>query len=402
MFSINVRFRASSVPGRAGRLYYQIVSNGQQYQLTTNYRVFPTEWDRKYERLIYPTDDPVRSDQLAVIERCLANGAARWQALLGNYATGDARTACSSTGPKTALATFSPVGLISYGRRMAAMLRAGGQNRTAETYETALNRFEHYRGGYDVLLTDVSASLMMGFESYLREGRRLCRNTSSFYLRNLRAVYNRAVSDGLLQQAHPFAHVYTGVDKTARRALPLGAIRRIMGVDLNCLPHLKRARDVFMFSFFTRGMSFVDLCYLRQSNLTRGVLTYRRRKTGQALMIKWEPCMQRIVDCYRSPGNDHLLPLMLTAEDSYREYRNAERTVNRNLNRLGELLDLPLRLTMHVARHSWASVARSRNVPLAVISESMGHDSEQTTRIYLSTLDMSAIDRANHDIIKAL
>lgn len=59
-------------------------------------------------------------------------------------------------------------------------------------------------------------------------------------------------------------------------------------------------------------------------------------------------------------------------------------------------------LTLYVARHAWASIARSKNVPISVISEGMGHDSESTTRIYLASLDTVAVDKANRMIIKSL
>ena len=57
---------------------------------------------------------------------------------------------------------------------------------------------------------------------------------------------------------------------------------------------------------------------------------------------------------------------------------------------------------MYVARHSWASVAKSKNIPLSVISEGMGHDSENTTLIYLTTLDTAIVDRANRLILKSI
>lgn len=59
-------------------------------------------------------------------------------------------------------------------------------------------------------------------------------------------------------------------------------------------------------------------------------------------------------------------------------------------------------LTMHCARHCWASIAKSKNIPLSVISEGMGHDSEETTRIYLASLDTNVVDKANSLILKDL
>ena len=59
-------------------------------------------------------------------------------------------------------------------------------------------------------------------------------------------------------------------------------------------------------------------------------------------------------------------------------------------------------LTLYVARHSWASIAKQKQIPISVISDALGHDSEKTTLIYLSTLDTSAVDNANSEILAAL
>ncbi|MFI3248682.1 MAG: tyrosine-type recombinase/integrase, partial [Rikenellaceae bacterium] len=203
--------------------------------------------------------------------------------------------------------------------------------------------------------------------------------------------------------AHPFKHVYTGVAKTIKRALPLKIIKVIKSIDLRDTPRIDLARDIFMFSFYTRGMSFVDMAYLRKEDLKNGVLTYYRRKTGQLLTVKWETCMQNIVDKYKNETSKFLLPIITNMEcDDRTQYRNGLMMNNYNLKRLGEQLGLALPLTMYVARHSWASVAKCNKVPISVISEGMGHGSEMTTQIYLTSLDTSVIDKANSMIIKLL
>ena len=223
-------------------------------------------------------------------------------------------------------------------------------------------------------------------------------------MRILRAVYNRAVEKELTEQRHPFKHVYTGIDKTVKRAVPLKAIKRIKELDLTMKPHLDYARDMFLFSFYTRGMSFIDMAYLKKSDLKNGILTYRRRKTGQQLTVKWENCMEEIVTKYAGRSvTQYLLPIITDPlTDERKQYRNAIFRVNTALKEVARLADLQIPLTMYCARHGWASVAKSKNIPLSVISEGMGHDSEKTTRIYLASLDTSVVDRANSLILKSL
>ena len=113
--------------------------------------------------------------------------------------------------------------------------------------------------------------------------------------------------------------------------------------------------------------------------------------------------MQEIIDKYDTGDTPYLLPIIKNMEvDVRRQYKNAAHLVNDKLRKLGEQLGLAIPLTTYVARHSWASIARSKNIPLPVISEAMGHDSEKTTHIYLASLDTSAVDKANKQILEAL
>lgn len=151
--------------------------------------------------------------------------------------------------------------------------------------------------GSDILFGELSSDLLMEYEAYLKN-RGNSPNTISFYMRILKAVYNRAVENGLTGQRNLFKSVYTGVEKTLKRAIHLNDIRRIKRLDLSLKPHLDFARDMFLFYFYTRGMSFVDMAYLKKGDIANGILTYRRKKTGQQLFIRWEKCMQEIIKLF--------------------------------------------------------------------------------------------------------
>ena len=293
--------------------------------------------------------------------------------------------------------------LFPFMEHLIISLKELGKVRTSETYASALNSFKRFRKGKDLLLDDVDTDVMMAYEAYLLHSG-ISINSSSFYMRNLRAVYNRAVEKELTVQRFPFRHVYTGVDKTRKRAVPLQVIRQIKEMDLSRKPALDLARNMFLFSFYTRGMSFVDMAYLRKKDLNGNVLSYRRRKTGQQLFVKWEKCMQEIVDKYDTSQSVYLLPVIkpFSKMDERKQYIYVAHNINRSLKIIGNRLGLPVQLTMYVSRHAWASIARSKHVPLSVISEGMGHDSEATTRIYLASLDTAAIDKANRMILKSL
>ena len=145
------------------------------------------------------------------------------------------------------------------------------------------------------------------------------------------------------------------------------------------------------------------MAYLKKADLHDMHIYYRRRKTGQSLQIEWRKEMKDILDKYPRNNSDYLLPIIPeNSPDPHRAYRNAGNRINRRLKLIAAKAGTPLPLTLYCARHSWASAAKTLGIPIVVISEAMGHDSESTTQIYLASLENSAIDNANSIIISSL
>lgn len=398
MTSIRVKFRPSSTIGKEGTIYYQIIHKRVIRQLKTDYRIYGDEWDEESATLILANNG--RKGYLQSINERINWDLKRLDAIVyrlerpeNDFTADDIVAKYRESVKDTSFFVFME-GVI-------ARLKLLNKIRTAENYTATLNSFMRFCSGKNILLDEISSDLMLEYEAYLK-ALGISMNTISFYMRILRAVYNRAVEKGLTERYNPFRHVYTGIDKTVKRAIPMKAVRKIKDLDLSLKPSLNFARDMFMFSFYTRGMSFVDMAYLKKNDLRNGILTYRRRKTGQQLIIRWEKCMQDIIDKYPDYGTDYLLPVIKKHEHEQSQYRNALRLVNNKLKEIAAMAGLPVNLTMYVSRHSWASIAKSKNVPLSVISEGMGHDSETTTQIYLASLDNAMIDRANSMILRDL
>lgn len=295
--------------------------------------------------------------------------------------------------------------------------RQNGHFGVANNYRSAGNSFARFlsaRQAPDIAPENLSRQLMADYEAWMQASG-LCKNTTSFYLRALQSVYRKAVCRGLCADAEPFADVYRGVARTIKRAVTPADVARLRRLDIaaelsaqgyggrrleNIRRQLELARDVFIFCFCARGLTFVDLAYLRKSSIEGGALVYVRRKTKQRIEVRIEPMMQDILSRYPS-STDFLLPILTRTADEdtlYRQYRYALARYNGHLRALGEMLG-GLKLTSYVSRHSWASAARQQNVPLAVISQSLGHDSEKTTEIYLKELACNVINRTNHELL---
>lgn len=400
MASVKVKFRPSSVANKEGTIYYQIIHERKPRQVATEYRILPSEWDEK--RLTVAIVD--RSDREAYVNSVRER--IRWDI---ERLTKIIHKLDSEGFPYTSndvVVEFNRYAneytLFNYMQSVIVILKKNGKIRTSETYAATLKSFKKFRNGEDISLDEINSALMTGYENWLRL-RGIAANTISFYARILRAVYNRAVEEEVIQDRHPFRHIYTGYEKTPKRAVPLRIIKQLKTLDLSQFPLMDFARDMFMLSFMLRGMSFIDMAYLTKSDMINGYIVYRRRKTGQKLKIEWTDDMQRILDKYPKNPTRYLLPIIRNPNANERfAYRNKSYYVNYNLKKVGKMIGLTNPLTLYVARHSWASAAKIKGIPLKVISEGMGHDSETTTQIYLASLDNSVIDKANSVILKSL
>lgn len=402
MASVRVKFRPSTIDGKESTLYYQVIHNRVVRQIYTDYKLFSSEWNCHSEEVVLHRvpNGQERNNYLLSISSRIRWDKDRLNKIIhtlsqsGTFVADDIVMRFQDNKQEQLFNTYI--------RQQIARLKRLGKIRTSETYTAALRRFSSFMNDKEVLFDQLNADLIAEYEAYLK-GRGNSPNTISFYMRILKAVYNRAVEDGLTEQRYPFRSVYTGVEKTLKRAISLNDLKRIKGLDLSLKPNLDFARDMFLFCFYTRGMSFIDMAYLRKKDLQNGTLSYRRRKTGQQLFIKWEKCMQEILDKYSINETEFLLPIITQRDTDYRkQYANELHRVNHLLKKIGKQLNLPIPLTMYVGRHSWASIAKSRNVPISVISEGMGHDSENTTQIYLASLDTSVVDKANKKILDLL
>lgn len=396
MASIKVKFKSSAATDREVTVYYQITHERKVRLLPAGYRIHAAERNTR-PRAPHParTEHDVR---LSRIRQHIRQDLERLARIARNL---DKRGVAYTV--DDVVREFErytrEYSLAGYFETQIAALKNRNKTRTAETYRTALNSFKHFCDGRDIMLDALTAETVEAYEAYLQQ-KGNTRNTTSFYMRILRAVYNKAAENGIIEQQHPFRRVYTGIEKTVKRALTLAVLKKIRAINLTGSPRVDYARDMFMLSFYLRGMSFIDMAYLRKTDLRDGYISYRRRKTGQRLTIKWTKEMQAILEKYPQPATPYLLPIIIHPRRTERHtYRNRNYAINQSLKTLARMVGIQTPLTMYCARHSWASAARSKGVPIGVISEGMGHDSEATTRIYLAQLDTSQVDRANTLVI---
>ena len=272
---------------------------------------------------------------------------------------------------------------------------------TVNNYWTAFRSLLNFLSQHQA--NTVNAELIKVYEHWLRE-RGISPNTISCYMRSLRSMFSK-VGEMLGMNIHDmFDKVYTGNMKTNKRAINSDAITKLKMLELRQGSFLSLVRDIFLFSFYALGMPFVDVAYLRKSQIAEGYFTYYRHKTGQKVTVRLEPCMLDIIRRYQSPEREYVFPVIRSSDPqkAYRQYRQTLNRYNRSLKDLAERAGISEHLTSYVARHTWASVAYSQNVDLPVISKALGHTNPQTTLIYVKEINDKRLDEANHIIISKI
>ncbi|MCC8133480.1 MAG: site-specific integrase [Tannerellaceae bacterium] len=292
-------------------------------------------------------------------------------------------------------------------------MKSLSRERTARAYRSAMSSFLNFYGKEDLALSQLNGRLLVEYEQYLLVGSRSL-NTISFYMRNLRAIYNKGISRGLFTPVEEelFRLVYTGNHPTRERAIPAKDIwqleswirKRELGTQAVPDPHLFSAY-CFLFCFYARGMSYVDMAYLKKTDIRDGLICYRRRKTGLFLKVKLIQELQKIIDLVAPYVKDspYVFPIILRKEGKERlQYESGLRLQNKRLKEVAIQAGLRCSLSTHVARHSWATIAKKEHIPLPVISESLGHASLKTTAIYLASFDNNLLDKANLKVVRAI
>ena len=396
MATVKVKLRPSTVPGKAGTIYYQLTHLRQVKQITTKIHLHPQDWDSNKAQIIF-------TDSTSYLLQCkidrdldrLKKIIYKIDAECANYTVNEIIEKFYQT-----TADYS---ITDFFTQQIQKLKNDNRRGTARNYSKTLKSLKAFMKNTDSTFNIVTEQFVESYNTFLIQ-RVVVRNTISFYMRIFRSVYNKAVTQKIIEQTFPFKNVYTGVDRTRKRAVTETVISQLLSIDLKKSKALQFARDLFIFSFYARGMAFVDIVYLKKSNIQNGYITYVRHKTGQELTIRIETRLQNIINQYEKKDSPYLFPILNTEDENkaYSQYEIALNYYNRQLKRLSKLLEPNINLSSYTPRHTWATTARNKNVPLSIISAGMGHSSEKTTLIYLTKIDNSIIDEVNKAIIDSI
>lgn len=401
MTSVKTRLRKSTVPGGAGRLVFRLICDRKVQTISLPYLLREEEWNEAAEAIVFSGNETLarivelqdiktrlEEDKKELLAICRTFDGKKDVCILGEIVTLYKK--------RKQLKCFCCL-LEEYMQRM----QQEGNYSAYRHYRSTLHSFKRFKGTLSVTLEEITPGLVWEYIRYLQQ-RGLKNTTIMFYVHILHRIWNKATAEKIITGLDsPFRGIRLTLEKSRKLAVSEKTIKEIERLELNREEESVRlARDLFLFSFYTRGMPFIDIVSLKKTDIESGFLGYRRHKTGQRLYIKLLPEIKRLIERYQHTSGVYLFPILKNPVFDRREYESALRLQNLRLKKVWKLLkNASLPLSTYVSRHSWASIAKQKGIPEEIISNGMGHTSLKTTRIYIACSHNKYIDLANEIVV---
>lgn len=274
---------------------------------------------------------------------------------------------------------------------------------TARNYEGIVGILKVFNKQKDLKFNELNLDFLKRFERFHLSKPGNTQNGLASYMRTIKAIYNRGIKDDIIERVHyPFLKYQIKTNPTEKRAIKLESIKKILELNLDKGHSLFHFRNYFLLSYMTMGMSFIDMAFLRKQDIVDDRIKFQRRKTSKVYDIKITNQMRAILKFYISKKEKHEFILPVIKRDMLElQYKDAQwglKTYNTGLKEIAKLCGIEERLTSYVSRHSFATHALFKNIPLAAISAMLGHSKLSTTQIYLKSLPSNVLDDYQEDL----
>lgn len=383
-----------SIPIRLSVRFY-----GKTVLVATDVNVKPDQWHPTLSRVV---NHPMRKELNNYLDKIRLNAEQALRDMRANGEQFTTRSVRSRIAPgenrKDPKNTF--IGMF---RRVAEDAR--NKERTREIYRATLKKIELYAGHVGIRpeewkFDDITRSWLADFDAWLMDSSP-SKNARNIHLRNIRHVCNVAVAEHVTD-FYDFRGFSIKAVPTPKRSLNVEKLRRLFSLDVE--PHQRKYLDMFKLIFFLIGINTIDLCHLRKDGVRDGRVEYKRSKTGRDYSIRIEPEAQELFDRYAGKGE-----WLLDVLDRYKDFKDFAHRLNENLQEMGEVeigkhgkkTREPLfpSLTTYWARHSWATIAASLDIPNETIAAALGHGyGNRITAIYID-FDRRKVDEANRKVL---
>ncbi len=292
---------------------------------------------------------------------------------------------------------------FAYGLAKAKELRVSKRFGTARNYQGVLNILKVFNKEKDLKFNELNLNFLERFDRFHLSKPGNTQNGLASYMRTIKAIYNKGIKDGIIEREYyPFHNYQIRTVPTEKRAIKVEYIKRILKLDLNEENSLFHYRNYFLLSYMTMGMSYIDMAFLKKENIVDGRIKFQRKKTSKIYDIKVTEQTSEILKFYlpKKKRSDFVLPILKrdSLELQYKDAQWGLKNYNKGLKKIAELCSIEERLTSYVSRHSFATHALFKNIPLSAISAMLGHSKLSTTQIYLKSLPSNVLDTYQEEL----
>lgn len=386
-------------------IIFRLTHNRKTTSISTGFCVTENHWDKERKAI---KSNYKEVESVPLLNTILLKERARLSGIINKlYDNGELHYLSIQQVKQRLTITVNFKSFIQYGEHLVEELKSVRRFGTARSYECTLKIMMTFAKTKDIKFNEVNYEFLMKFEKFhlKKEGNNL--NGLAAYLRTIRAIYNKGIKDGCIEkEAYPFAKYKIKTTPTRKRALDISHIQKILLLDLNTDHELFHARNYFLISFMLYGMTFMDMAFLKISDIKNGRVIYQRKKTSKNYNIKIPDRLSNILKFYMEGKSQHefVFPIILRdkPEQQYQDVIRKRKMYNDKLKTIALLCGIEQSLTSYVSRHSFATNAMLQNIPIQAISTMLGHSKLNTTQIYLKSLPNEILDVYNKDLCLSL
>lgn len=300
----------------------------------------------------------------------------------------------------------APESYTDYVNKRIKQLKKGNKIGTYTLEEEALSVLFKFFGTKKINFRDINHETLIDFVVYL-ESRGNTKATIGIRLRTIRANFNKAISSGIIAKAlYPFKDFKISKFKSSRTKQILTIKEIEFFKSHECQNNQEEfAQDMFLFSFYARGINYIDILLLKKSNVTGDHIDYERSKTGERVSFDINSEIKRLIEKYQAPKDSIYLMDIADGDRADPQYvknkvkNDLTRKVNQGLKSIMEVNNSNKHITFYCARHSFATALKFANVSVEIIREALGHRDIKSTISYLATLPDIKLDKEINNVL---
>ncbi|WP_394757888.1 tyrosine-type recombinase/integrase [Flavobacterium sp.] len=379
-------------------LYIRIIKDRKTKFITAGVKLKENEWDEAKQKV--KKNHPNSARMNASLSQKIADAEAQVADMERKVKT------VSISKLKDAIKGKEVPNFFDYAYKRCEKLKGNLAFSTHRSYLIYTKKFENYLGTRDVYFDDITVSVLLDYISHLSNVMKNGVSTQRYSIMILAIMFKEAIKEDIIPEyMYPFSKLTLTKSKSVRTFLKKDQIEELLNKNLKSGTSLELARDMFVFSIYAGGLRFGDVIELQYKhfNEEENRIIKQIRKTGREHQFKIGKVAIDILNKYKKENpepNDFIFPIIKHKEGYFKneEFRykvteNANRVCNIHLNRLGKEMKLPVPLTFHMSRHSFATNALNNGMRIEHVSKLMGHQDISTTQIYAKIIS-EELDKA--------